>query len=249
MKRGWSLTVLVGAFLFYFHGSVAADYYDGLRAFDQGDHETAVHEWVAAARLGDTQASFRMGKLHEQGVGVPQNFIRGHAYYNLAAAKGHAEALKARDAIAAKMTRAELADARRLAADWALATEGMTPRPPPTGQKQHQSSATAQSVDRFNGLWKWSLVAELSCDVAFGPPVKIIGGSFKGIVSSMQDSGLSILYGNVDATGKLTAFAAGDYVSVNVIGQLSGDQGEGSTDVTGEKSCTEYWKATRIKGH
>lgn len=95
-----------------------ADYYDGLRAYDASDYPAALAEWEDAANAGDAQSQYRLGKLYEEGLGVPQNFVEAHRWYNLAAAQGDADARAARDAIAGKMTAEELAQARKLAADW-----------------------------------------------------------------------------------------------------------------------------------
>ncbi|MEX2650136.1 MAG: ankyrin repeat domain-containing protein [Alphaproteobacteria bacterium] len=95
-----------------------ADYYDGLRAFEGMDYAVALSEWGRAANEGDARSQYHLGKLYEEGLGVPQNFVEAHRWYNLAAAQGDAEARTARDAIAEKMTAEELAEARKLATGW-----------------------------------------------------------------------------------------------------------------------------------
>ena len=100
-------------------GSVVyADFDKGLKAFEAGDMETAVSEWQMASDQGNAEAQFRLGKLYEEGRGVPQDFIEAHKWYNLSAAQGNEEARKARDAVSKKMTKEELAEARKLARDW-----------------------------------------------------------------------------------------------------------------------------------
>lgn len=99
-----------------------ADYYDGLRAFDKGEHGQAAKEWLVAARSGDARAQYRLGGLYEKGLSVPQSFVHAHLWYNRAAARGSADARKARDALAAKMTRLQLAKAQNLAVSKAPAS-------------------------------------------------------------------------------------------------------------------------------
>jgi hypothetical protein len=49
---------------------------------------------------------------------VPQNFIEGYKWLNLAAAQGDADATEARDAVRAEMTPAQIAEGQRLSAAW-----------------------------------------------------------------------------------------------------------------------------------
>ena len=54
--------------------------------------------------------------MYAQGRGVPQNDVQAYAWYNIAGAQGLlATAREARDAIANRMTREELARAQELA--------------------------------------------------------------------------------------------------------------------------------------
>jgi TPR repeat protein len=61
--------------------------------------------------------------MYENGRGAPQDYVRAHMWYNLAASgasdnRTREEAVKARDAIAAKMTSAQIAEGQRLAREW-----------------------------------------------------------------------------------------------------------------------------------
>jgi TPR repeat protein len=65
--------------------------------------------------------------MYEGGYGVPQDFAMAHMWYNLAASRPSPgddhlfrdEAVKFRDEIAAKMTPAQIAEAQRMAREWA----------------------------------------------------------------------------------------------------------------------------------
>ena len=95
-----------------------ADYYDGLRAYDGGNHAAAVAAWEVAARANDAKAQYRLGEMHRTGQSVPQNFVKAHQYFNLAASQGHAEAQAARDALTGQMTPEDVSRAQKLAEDW-----------------------------------------------------------------------------------------------------------------------------------
>jgi len=110
-----SVTIL--AFSLLFSGEVLADYYDGLRAFDSGNYTAAAKEWFTSGSQGDVNSQFRLAQLYEQGLGIPQNFIEAHRWYNLAASQGHAEARTARDKLGVRLTPEQLGEAQRLASE------------------------------------------------------------------------------------------------------------------------------------
>ncbi|MCO5164441.1 MAG: sel1 repeat family protein [Mesorhizobium sp.] len=64
-----------------------------------------------AADLGMPAAMANLGLLHLRGQGVPQDYVLGYMWLNLAAAAGLAEAAPIRDRVGAAMTPAELAEA------------------------------------------------------------------------------------------------------------------------------------------
>ena len=118
----------------------------------------------------------------------------------------------------------------------------------PAIAQQRQGSAPAnQSVARFDGLWKFS-AAGGECNFEFGPAFKLHGGKFEGMIASSRDNGLRYLYGQIDASGKVSAFASGDFVSVRFAGQLSGDKGSGTGAASGETECSSIWRAIKIGG-
>ena len=59
-----------------------------------------------------------MGVLYGNGNGVPQDYIQGHMWFNLAAAKGSQIGRDNRDVIAKLMTPAQIAKAQALARKW-----------------------------------------------------------------------------------------------------------------------------------
>jgi TPR repeat protein len=75
-----------------------------------------------ASESGLPTAQYFLGLMYDKGQGVAQDFVLAHAWLNIAVA--HAEPkmrrrwVLIRDAIASKMSEAQLAEARRLAYGW-----------------------------------------------------------------------------------------------------------------------------------
>lgn len=101
-----------------------ADYESGKSAWDAGNPAEALAQWQAAADSGDGRAMLELGRLHQQGVGVLQNFVLAHMWFNLAASRGELEAAKERDSLAAAMTAEQLGDAQKRALEWNTAQTG-----------------------------------------------------------------------------------------------------------------------------
>ena len=219
----------------------SADFYDGLRAYDQGDYPRAANEWKAAGKGGDANALFRLGNLN--GTGVLQDFVKAHALYNVASSQGNKEAGKARNNLAEQMAKQELADARALAKTWPSWLEGVE-----QAQAAKAPSAPAGGVERFDGIWKWKATGGTSmCVVVFGPPTEIKGGKYRAGVTHGSDTGLASVSGSIDANGNVSGYGSGMYVAVYVKGKAIGDKAEGIAEVGGEASCTVEWAAKRIK--
>ena len=86
------------------------------------DYAEAVRWFRAAAEQGDATAQYNLGVLYHEGRGVPQDFVRAHMWLNLAAStltgSERDDYAEARDAVAARMTSAQIAEAQRLAREW-----------------------------------------------------------------------------------------------------------------------------------
>jgi uncharacterized protein len=61
---------------------------------------------------------FELGMMYSVGRDVPIDLISAHKWFNLAAAKGNAEAVRLRREIANQMSDGEIAVAQRAARDW-----------------------------------------------------------------------------------------------------------------------------------
>ena len=85
------------------------------------DVAKAVEWFHKAAEQGFAEAQEELGWFYAKGLGVPQDYVMAHKWFNLAAAKRNVVASLARegrDAVAKKMTPAQIAEAHRLAREW-----------------------------------------------------------------------------------------------------------------------------------
>jgi TPR repeat protein len=89
------------------------------------DYVQAAKWFRKAADHGNAYAQNFLGLLYEGGQGVPQDYVRAHMWLNLAASSAGAlddvrgDATKSRDELAAKMTPDQIAEAQRMAREWA----------------------------------------------------------------------------------------------------------------------------------
>jgi TPR repeat protein len=76
----------------------------------------------AMAPLGEGPAAgdmlFELGMMYSVGRDLPVDLVAAHKWFNLAAVKGNAEAIRLRREVANQMSDAEIATAQRAARDW-----------------------------------------------------------------------------------------------------------------------------------
>lgn len=87
------------------------------------DYVQAVSWYRKSAEQGNARAQFNLGVMYENGQGVPQDYVQAHMWINLAASREtdlnwRNTRVKARDTLAAKMTREQIAEAQRRAREW-----------------------------------------------------------------------------------------------------------------------------------
>ena len=75
-----------------------------------------------AAPLGEGPAAgdmlFELGMMYSIGRDMPVDLVSAHKWFNLAAVRGNAEAIRLRREIANQMSDVEIAIAQRAARDW-----------------------------------------------------------------------------------------------------------------------------------
>ena len=64
------------------------------------------------------EALFALGMMYSAGNSVPVDLVSAHKWFNLAAMKGHADAVLLRREIAAEMSDAEIGQAQLAAREW-----------------------------------------------------------------------------------------------------------------------------------
>ena len=107
----------------------AADHRDAAAQFALGlmyangegvpqDFTAAVTWYRQAAETGFPDAQYNLGTLYGSGKGVPRDYVTAHMWLNLAAGAGNQDALQDLDALARRMTPAQIVDAQKLARDW-----------------------------------------------------------------------------------------------------------------------------------
>jgi TPR repeat protein len=78
----------------------------------------AVKWFRKGANRENPTSMYNLGKMYEKGIGVPQNDILAHMWFNLSGARDLDKARTARDTIAGRMSREEVAEAQKLAREW-----------------------------------------------------------------------------------------------------------------------------------
>ena len=90
-------------------------------------YDTAADLYFQAATRGNPFGQGMLGLMYDKGHGVPQDFILAYKWLNLAAARSpkreHDHFLRLRDAVASKMSPAQIAEGQRLALLWATARQ------------------------------------------------------------------------------------------------------------------------------
>ena len=144
--------MLLGAALALLAAPAArADYETGRKAWSAGRHVEAVAEWHGAAAGGDARAMLALGRAYLKGLGVPQDYVLAHMWFNLSASRGEDQALKERDALSARMTPGQIASAQDRARAWRPGGQAAAPRaapasPTPAGPPPKRALAEAQRL-------------------------------------------------------------------------------------------------------
>ncbi len=102
-----------------------AGFNEGVAALKRGDYATAIREFFPLAEQGLAKAQNNLGFMYSTSLGVPQDYVQAHLWFNLAAARlppGEARdrAFKNRNFVAATRTPAQISDAHKLAREWRL---------------------------------------------------------------------------------------------------------------------------------
>ena len=89
----------------------------GLTAFDQGDYQRALADWMPPAQAGDARAQYLVGGLFRDGNGVPPDPIHAYMWFALAAEQGRSDAAQALSSLSAGLSAGQIAEAKQLVAE------------------------------------------------------------------------------------------------------------------------------------
>ncbi len=87
---------------------------------------------------------YQLGILYSAGGEIPADYVTAHKWFNIAASKGNAEAIRLRREISELMSEADVATAQRAARDWLKAQSGA----PVTAIPSVASNVVAMRSDR-----------------------------------------------------------------------------------------------------
>jgi TPR repeat protein len=82
------------------------------------DYAEAVAWYRRAANQGFKIAQWLLGTMYQTGYGVPQDYVQALMWYNLSATQGWKAAEFSRASLERAVTRAQVAEAQKLARDW-----------------------------------------------------------------------------------------------------------------------------------
>jgi len=92
LMRTFSVATLAALSLAIASSSWAGDFAKGQEAYNMGDYETALAEWLPLAEEGNAEGQFGVGLLYANGFGVPMDDAEALKWYQAAAEQGHGEA-------------------------------------------------------------------------------------------------------------------------------------------------------------
>jgi len=94
MSKSMSMQKILSLFLFLFSliGVSSADFSDGLDAYNAGDHEAALQEWLALAEEGDVRAQYNVGWMNAYGIGTLKDYEEAINWYRKSADQGFVHA-------------------------------------------------------------------------------------------------------------------------------------------------------------
>ena len=93
----------------------AADYLDGVDAYNNGDYETALKEWKELAEKGNVAAQKDLGFMYSKGQGVALDYAQAFAWYTVAVSQGNEAARRSREIISEEMSQDKIARGKELA--------------------------------------------------------------------------------------------------------------------------------------
>lgn len=83
----------------------------------EGDFSSDVDRWRPLAKQGNGGAQYKLGVSYANGRGVTRDYVEAYKWLNIAGVQNNAKAVEGRDAVARRMTPAQIETAQNLARD------------------------------------------------------------------------------------------------------------------------------------
>lgn len=185
----FGVALLGGALVFA--SPAAADYYEGLRAFDARNYSKAADLWGVSAKSGDAKSQFRLGQLYENGRGVAKNHVLAYFWYSLAAKSDDHDAGLAAIFLKEKMTESQVRQGGRLVAGWKPAAKSTVAnaiaKPDPVTKTDTKTETKPRNLSRrppvqMSDLGRPVLPARKSADPSTPIQTLIAGGELRRTV-------------------------------------------------------------------
>ena len=120
--------------------------------------QMALFWFSRAAAQGDAAAFVKLGQMYAEAQGVPRDLIQAHMWFHLAATTGDVYSAEKLDALALKMSPAQLTDARERAREWRPTNKSVTLKfrthfsPHPKGETALPDTASTREMQSDAGF-------------------------------------------------------------------------------------------------
>jgi localization factor PodJL len=112
------------------------------------DYVTALRWYTEAAEAGFRDSQFNTGLLLTRGIGSKPNWPRAFQWFSIAAAQGDAEAARKRDELVARLTPADLKNAKATIDQWRPRPVDPLANEPPAATPEWTAALDRSSPDR-----------------------------------------------------------------------------------------------------
>lgn len=87
------------------------------------DYDKSVEFYILAAEQEHAESQQQLGECYEQGISVPKDYIQAYFWYSQSATQDNKDAKSSRAKLRKRMTRVQVAEAKRMASVWQPKTE------------------------------------------------------------------------------------------------------------------------------
>ena len=82
------------------------------------NYKEAFKSYKLSAEQGNAVAQTNLGLMYDNGLGVGQDYVQAHKWYNIAGTNGDETGRKSKDDVEKQMNPDQIAEAQRLAREW-----------------------------------------------------------------------------------------------------------------------------------